>query len=300
MNKRFSLAFLMTLCLCLTARAEIHYEQTTPSDWAQRPIFRLIAIDANRNDAMLLTCEGEAMMVDSADGCSLPDICAAADAQQVTHFKYLFSTHSDTDHIWGFPGLIHEEGYTFGEFLSPNPESYRDKERNHERVTYGLRKLEIPYRELADGEVLTLGGASLRVMRCMENAGANARGAALYITYGDSRVLLTADAESTAMRYYVRQYGAEGQLKADIMKAPHHGINALPTEFAQAVSPELVFVTNLERNVPRVRGRIRRAMPEAELMFCGEGTIVMETDGADWYVWQLPNNQLLTADDLAH
>lgn len=140
MNKRrFSLVFFMALCLCLTARADLYFEQTPPEDWAQRPILRVVAIDANRNDAMLLTCEGEAMMVDSADGCSLVPICAAADAQGVTHFKYLFSTHSDTDHIWGFPGLIHQDGYTFGEFLSPNPENYRDKNRNHERVTYGLR-----------------------------------------------------------------------------------------------------------------------------------------------------------------
>lgn len=144
--------------------------------------------------------------------------------------------------------------------------------------------------------MLTLGGAALRVMRCMENLGANARSAALYISFGESRMLLTADVESSAMRYFVREYGEA--LKADIMKAPHHGINALPAEFAEAVSPELIFVTNLEGNVPRYRGRIRQALPDAGLMFCGEGTIVMETDGQDWYLWQLPNNQLLTADDL--
>ena len=296
--RRFSLACLMTLCLCLPARADVYIDRTPPEDWAQRPLLRIIAIDANRNDAMLLTCQGEAMLVDSADGCSLAAICAAADAQQVTSFKYLFSTHSDTDHIWGFPGLVHEEGYAFGEFLSPNPEHYRDKERNHERVTYALRKLEIPYRQLEDGELLTLGGASLRVMRCMENLGANARSAALYISYGESRALLTADAESAAMRYYADQYGADGQLRADIMKAPHHGINALPAEFAEAVSPELIFVTNLERNVPRYRGRVRQALPEAGLMFCGEGSVVMETDGENWYGWQLPNTQLPTAEDL--
>lgn len=70
----------------------------------------------------------------------------------------------------------------------------------------------------------------------------------LKVVFGHSTALLCADIPFVTMETYLAQLGAE-YLKSDICKAPHHGIPCL---------------------------------------LSGEGTLIMETDGTDWYVWQLP------------
>ena len=55
--------------------------------------------------------------------------------------------------------------------------------------------------------------------------------------------------------------------------------------FLKAVSPELIFFTN-------ERDRVDLAQNQADLnaiptRYTGDGRLVMETDGKDWYVYQL-------------
>ena len=74
-------------------------------------------------------------------------------------------------------------------------------------------------------------------------------------------------------------------LKADIVKAPHHGITPMVVEFLEAVSPQAVLITNDDSRVDKGRLQLEsRGMPA---YYSGEGTVVFETDGEDWYIYQL-------------
>lgn len=290
MKKLFAV-LLAWLVLCSAASAEIYYNTEVPADWYQKPVLRLTAIDVDRSDAMLLECGGEAMLVDGGSGQFRDRLFAAVDQAGVSRFKYIFSTHSDNDHIHGLKYLMESGKYEVELFTSPNKSSYKDAAGYHQMTMKVVNKMHIPYHQVEDGEVLTLGDAKLTVMRCMKMWGANARSAVLMVQLGDSRVLLTGDIDNRTMKHYVEKYGAQA-LKADILKAPHHGLATIPDDFRNAVQPGMIFNPNMQENSSKFNSNLKARAPEIKLMYSGDATIYMETNGTDWYVWQnLPEEE---------
>lgn len=282
------LAAVMALACLGTACAEMYIGQQPPESWADRETLRVRAIDVDRSDAMLITCSGEAMLVDASMNYYIDWLNRALDAEGVTALKYLFSTHSDDDHIGGFAPLISQGRYTLGTFLSPNSMSYQDKAGFHQMVMNQIRAKQVDYREAEDMEVLTLGGAQMEVLRCLKPWGRNARSLCLNIVFGQRRILLTGDADAMAMEHFAEKYRPE-QLQADIMKVPHHGIITMPESFLKAVGAEFLFVTNEAAGLDNFRKYMDRVIPGVPMLCSGDGAVVMETDGQDWYVWQEEN-----------
>lgn len=280
------LAALWLLAVLASASAEVFVNVQPPDDWYERDLFRLIAVDVNRSDAMILICGGEAMMVDGGSGGFQDRFDAVAETYGITAFKYLFNTHSDNDHIVGLTELMQSGKYEVGMFTSPNRESYTNT-RFHQPAVRAANRQGIEYHVVEDGEVLTLGGASMTVMRCMESWGANARSATLMITFGESRIFLTGDLDNRTMTHYLKKYGAEA-LDADIMKAPHHGISTIPVNFLEAVSPDVFFVPSTSKRAANITSmkNFRRNAPDTVVLYSGDGNILMETDGVDWFIWQ--------------
>ena len=279
------LAAMLLLAVSMPAHGELHVNEEPPEDWSERELFRLVVIDVERSDAMLLQCGGENMLVDAGIGTRRDKLYEALDSRGVTHFKYLFSTHSDNDHIQGFRYLIQSGNYEADMFTSPNPVDYEDGPGFHAPVARAVRKAQIPYHVIEEGEQLTLGGASMTVMRCMRGWGRNARSATLMITFGECRVFLTGDINDQAMAEYIEKYGEEA-LQADVLKAPHHGLTHLPEDFLAAVDPSLLFITNLAQNTSKFRYKMENVYPDIAVLCSGDAEIVLETDGVDWYVWQ--------------
>ena len=279
------LAAVMLLAVSMSARAEVHFNTEPPEDWSERELFRVVAVDTNRTDAMFLTCGGEAMMVDGGSGGYEQQFYDLMETYGASSFKYLFNTHSDQDHIEGLRFIIRDQKYPVGQFVSACDMNYRDELGYHQKAVSMIRNRNVEYHVVEEGDVLTLGGASLKVLRCNEPWGRNDRSATLMITFGGSRIFLTGDIDNQTMSYYVKKYGAE-ELKADIVKSPHHGIATMPEDFLKAVDAKLCFVTNLESRQPKFRASVQRLSPETQVLFCGDASILMETDGIDWYVWQ--------------
>ena len=282
------LAAVMTLLCMGTACAEMYIGQRPPESWADRETLCIRSIDVDRNDAMLITCGGEAMLVDAATNYFIDRLNQTLDAEGVTALKYLFSTHSDDDHIGGFAPLIAQGRYSLGTFLSPNSMSYQDPAGFHQMVMNQVQARKVDYREVEDMEVLTLGGARMEVLRCLKPWGRNARSACLNIVFGQRRILLTGDVDAMAMEHFVEKYRPE-QLQADIMKVPHHGIITIPVSFLTEVAPEFMFVTNNAAGLDKFRTYMEKVTPGIPMLYSGDGAVVMETDGQDWYVWQEEN-----------
>ena len=74
------------------------------------------------------------------------------------------------------------------------------------------------------------------------------------------------------------------ELKADVIKYPHHGITPCNSEFLEVVDPIFGIVTNRSKDVSRTVHQLEgRGIPG---MYSGDGTVYLVTDGTDWYVWQ--------------
>lgn len=274
---------LLLIVMAAPAVAEV-YLQEPPADWAEKDLFKLTVFDVNEGDAMLLECGGEVMMIDGGPNPFREDLKNALEARGYTHFKYFFSTHYHDDHINGLYHLM-TYGFTADEFLhSYNPITV-NLDKLHGRAIRQAEKNGIPNRKIDEGDVITLGAATLNIHRYGEINNANGRSLTVKLTFGDASVLFCADIIGKTQEYFTATLPAE-ELKADVIKYPHHGITPCNSEFLTAVSPEIAIVTNRSKDVPRTMNQINGR--EIAGMYSGDGTVYLVTDGTDWYMWQTP------------
>lgn len=278
-----ALLFALCLMLCVSASAQVYLAQP-PADWEDKELFKLTVFDVNEGDAMLLECGGEAMMIDGGPNPFREDLKNALEARGYSHFKYLFSTHFHDDHINGLYHLM-TYGFTADEFIhSYNPGTV-NRDELHGRAIRQADKNGIPNRKVDEGDVLTLGSATLNIHRYGEINNANGRSLTVKLTFGDSSVLFCADIIGKTQEYFTATLPAD-ELKADVIKYPHHGITPCNSDFLTAVDPEFAIVTNRSKDVSKTTNQItNRGFPA---MYSGDGTVYLVTDGTDWYMWQTP------------
>lgn len=279
--KRF-IALILVFFSLRAASAEVFFEP--PRDnWYQSPLLRLTAFNAGASDCMLLECGGEAMMVDGGTAAYGSDLIAALGEKGIRHFKYLFNTHYHEDHVGGLCELM-AAGFTCGEYLHPYVYASIYANVNHRRAMSLVKSRDIFARQVQHGETLYLGEAELSVLRHDGGISANGRSTVVHVRFGTASVLLTADIIGDTQTWLIENVES-ALLDADILKAPHHGVSAVTGDFLRAVSPEMIFVTGSERDAAE---GMRQAQKNGIGALCTErGRIVMETDGSDWYVYQM-------------
>ncbi len=287
MKQLFS--FFLALCLLLSAlpaRAQVYVNQDPPEDWAQRTLLRITVYRTGEGDCMLLEAGGECMMIDGGPYKYREKLRDALQAKGITHFKYLFNTHPHDDHVEGLRMLM-TYGFGADEFVSVFPKDVKDTEGNQKKAVKAMDAAGIPYRQLNNGDVLTLGGAELTVVFWDKGFSMNAQSGAARLVYGNCSALFTADITGDTEKHFLENLDP-AFLKADVIKAPHHGITPFVGDFLDAVDPAFIWVTNY-REYPK--GRVEKTENQAiyrkiPILFSGDGTITMECDGEDWYVSQ--------------
>ena len=283
--KKVLLILLALLALPVLAAAEVHYiadETGLPEDWDQRETLAMTVVDTNRSDAILLRCGGEAMMVDGGFNSHYQRVFATLDGYGVTTLKYLLSTHCDGDHSEGLTTIMNSDRYAPGVLLSPNKENYDDPDDHHEKMVRASRRHNVPYQVIDDGDVFTLGSATITILRCDQKWGQNARSAACRVDFNGGRILLLADVSTRVLNYWMETRDP-AEFDCDLMKANHHGIDGVPETFMAAATPSVIVCTNntnYDHNIELER---------LGALYSGDGTVHIETDGTDWYVWQDPN-----------
>lgn len=275
------LILLMLCCLPTLAAAEVYLSAELPADWPERELLRVTILETGRSDAILVECGGEAMLIDGGDASWSNALRSDLDKRGLTEFKYFLNTHPHNDHIEGLTNLM-AWGYKPGRFMSPFSADWNDESYHQQAVKTAWDK-GIIFRLVRNGDMFDLGTAQVHIYRNTEYTGVNDRSAIQLITFGESRILLCADLTGNAQKAIMKAL-PEGTLTAEIVKAPHHGENAMVTDFLTAVDPALVLCTSNADEAPDlVRQTNSRDLP---LLFSGEGEIVLETDGVDWYVVQ--------------
>lgn len=274
-------AALMLLVFCTPACAEVFFAQP-PAQWEEKDLLRITCFDVNEGDAMLLECGGEIMMIDGGPNPSRDALLTRLQELGYLHFKYLFSTHFHDDHINGLYHIM-RYGVSADEFIhSYNPITI-EANKLHGRTIRQADKIGVPNRKVGEGDVLTLGSAVLNVHRYSESNNANGRSLTVKLYFGDTSVLFCADIIGKTQEYFYQTLPAE-ELKADIIKFPHHGISACNSDFLDTVDPAFALVTNRKKvaklGVNQLEGR---GIPA---LYSGDGTVYCVTDGTDWYVWQ--------------
>lgn len=192
-----------------------------------------------------------------------------------------FNSHPHNDHLSGFQFV--PETAALGRLVITFWEKTNDVMIN---TVKAMRRAGVPVTHAGDGDVMTLGGATLTVIqRDGEDFNINDRSALLLLRYGERTMLLTGDIECRAQAALAADPPACG-LKADILKYPHHGLARMDEAMFEAVAPTFCVITD----------HVCRAKPgfdfltERDTAFLStwERFIRLRTDGTIWVLDELP------------
>lgn len=244
------------------------------------PVLEVIFPQILNCDAVLLRCGGETVLVDCATQGQATRIINMCRQLGITRIDRVINTHPHEDHIGGFRDLIKE--VEVGELWICFPPDYN----THMTKAVGYaNKAGIPVMTYADGDVLTVGAATIEVWKIDgKTSEMNDCSAQFFVTFGGRTMLMAADLEKTGQARYVEWKG--GALKADVLKYPHHGLEKLTDEYATAVSPLYMIVTNNQRSTEGKKYIQRSGIPCAWTV---PGFVVLTTDGATWLVERVPS-----------
>ena len=134
---------------------------------------------------------------------------------------------------------------------------------------------------MGDGDVFTLGDAKLTVIQQLKVSGANKQSMMLMVEFGDCRMLLGADVTGQAQDVVVSTHD---DLRADVLKFPHHGLNKLMAGFLEAVNPAYAVFTHGSLDTSASQQQLDKI--GAFYSFATWGTIHLATDGREWHVEQ--------------
>ena len=288
------LALLLMLMLALPALAE----ETAPpvlidrvnspeeyADFAFAEDAELLAVTFPQMvdcDAILLQCGGETMLVDACKQAYSERIINMCKQLGVTRIDKVVNTHPHEDHIGGFKDVIKE--IEVGELWICFPETVNNHMKN---AVKAAQKAGIEVKTYADGDVFTLGGATIEVWKLEgTTAEMNDCSAQMMVTFGERTFLMAADLETGGQKKLVELKG--DALDADILKYPHHGIQVLTDEYREAVSPLFMVITNNHRQTAGWKwiNSNKNTIPYA---YTVPNLVHLTTDGTTWIAEKLPS-----------
>jgi competence protein ComEC len=199
------------------------------------PGWFLVACDVGQGDAVVLNAgRGSAVVVDVGPDPDLMDRCL--DRLEVRRVPLVLLSHDHADHVDGLPGVL--RGRRIGLVqVGPLDEP--------EQVALVTARAGVPLSRPALGERRTLGPLAWEVIApgrpfAGTRSDPNNSSLVLRLQVGPTTVLLTGDVEPEAQRDLVRRHP---DLRADVLKVPHHGSRHQEPAFLDAVDPRVVLTS---------------------------------------------------------
>lgn len=197
-------------------------------------------IDCGQGDCTLITCGGEAMLIDSGELDDKNTVINYIKAQGVSCFKYVVVTHPHTDHMGEMPDIL--KAFKTEKFIMPKvPDSMTPTIMRYEKLLKQVKAQGLTVTWSGD-ETYKLGSAEVKTFtpkKAQEDL--NNYSTLVKVTCGGKSVLITGDCEKAEEQDIMSQ-GFD--LKSDILKVAHHGSYKGTTyEFLETVVPTYAVIS---------------------------------------------------------
>lgn len=261
----------------------INLAVTPEKEWSFRegaPILEMFFPPVKGADACIVRMGDEVMMIDAATAGQRARVKAALEYAEIDRVDVAFNTHPHDDHIVGFQFV--PETAEIGKLVITFPE---DANFHMQETLKVMQEKGIPVEHAQNGDVLKVGEAELEVIQMSTSwFSENNRSAMLMVRYGECSILMAADVELDGQNELLKT--RPDDLKADILKYPHHGVAIAGWNFLKHVGAELTVLTNSRYSIKETRKDAdRKKLPQ---IYTAAGMVRLRTDGEIWVVDQIP------------
>lgn len=254
--------------------------------WTE-PVLRVTVFDVGQGDAILIeTPNGKTMLYDTGvltpfQNSGRRVLEPELRARGIRFIDKVILSHPHADHIGGIHTVL--EDFDVGVIYQPPFEYHSAVFAGYMKLAEkkGVRVIEL----IAGVEISPDKNLKILVLHPTTeplNRDPNAHSLSVLMVYGETRFLLTGDAESLAESQMVAKY--DTLLRANWYKAGHHGSKTSSnSDFMKFVNPELIAVSlglsNRYRH-PHVEATKRMMLTGAQIDYTSlNGAIVYESDG---------------------
>ena len=245
-------------------------------------------------DEAILMYQGEVWLIDCGDEKMGARGAELIGRLGISRIRKLFNTHPHHDHLNGLrvtdqAAKVEELLICFGAAST---------EHMIRAVTYAEEN-GIRVAEFRDGSEFGMGDGAVS-LKFWHNTDPyldmNNQSAITMVRYGERTILFTADAERSGQANLLSRVPA-AELKADLLKYPHHGKSPLDDDFLQAVSPDAAIVTN--RTVPDWNGVKYLTAKGIPFIYTNQNDVYLHlvTDGQHWIAEQVPRDRVPAMTD---
>lgn len=284
--KKLIAILLILLMLPVSALGEnsvINLTVNPDQEWQFRegaPVLEMFFPPVKGADACILRMGDEVMMIDAATIGQRARIAATLAYAGIDRVDVGFNTHPHDDHIAGFQAV--PDVAELGKLVITFPE---DANFHMKETLKVMQEKGIPVEHAKNGDVFRLGEAELEVIQMFTSwFSENNRSAMLMVRYGNRSILMAADVELDGQNELLQT--RPDDLKADILKYPHHGVAVAGWNFLKHVGAELTVITNSRFSIKETRKDAdRKKLPQ---VYTAQGMIRLRTDGEIWVVDQIP------------
>ena len=206
-------------------------------------------IDVGQGDSILLVSpNGKTMLIDAGESTAMYSVRSVLKRLKIKKLDAVIATHPHSDHIGGMPAIL--RSFEVASFYMPdvsNPSAaYSD-------MTSALNGASLRVNYLSADRTPTIEwdeDVTIEVLSPFEDVAyqsINNYSAIIRVTYGDTSILLTGDAEGDGV--YSAEYTAlarntEEKFRCAVLKVPHHGsLSSLSDAFLSAASPDYAVIS---------------------------------------------------------
>jgi competence protein ComEC len=253
-NQAASLLFCLLLAGCSSsasflpsssASATARMDNTAPSSSAPAVLpldsgLIVTFMDVGQGDAALIQCDGRNMLIDGGEPEQSQKIYAILKEKKISHLDHIVCTHVHSDHSGGLSGALQ---YASCDEALTTLTSSEDAVFN--TFLQQCAKHSVPIVVPKVGDVFALGSASFQILGPTDmepSMDENDRSLVLKLTYGKTSFLFTGDSEQEEEQLLM--YNEYDSLKADVLKASHHGsANGASAAWIKAIQPKITVIS---------------------------------------------------------